>query len=574
MKAESSKSASTSDQLYRSCVSSLQTVRAATQHAQGRYGCETIELHPNLLPHKASDVAKDIEEAFNPAPRASTSTLASFSLASTSIYPPVQERGSKHRIILIPSAQLLRSTHNTLLWSQLLDPPDGYSTILISALPLDRWRTAEGLEDGSGYKPIVRLSHNSTRTGEQSSSNSATEALANSLPSAQDLHARYGVSSSVADSMTTHCRSRFVVWASAALGHELAAWDMEEMLFVATPVWVAACLVVESQAPSNTALTERIQSLRHGPALFAIAGPILRSAMKDIHTRSVGVSSWLKSQKQQGAATTARADGELYSEETRDSTRVLPTLAALLLLSAFLASHLPARADARYFLRDEAVLSGLGARARKRRRRIKGRGLDGASTHDRMDDGDGGDDSNSHPLLLGPKPFPLQRMLYIFQNLCVEFQVDVAAATSAAQRSWQKKRRKQAGWQPTSESDGMASSEADDSGLKDIEAADDFALHNVVLTRVLQELVAARMVVQVSPPSSTILATERVGNATEGDQYLLSHILPTIPVRLEAMNQVTMRCNCLRDEMKTLIVGDASEKGRRAWWTRLEEVGL
>lgn len=535
----------------------LEDVRRLVKQTPNAY---STELHPNLIGMRASDVAREIQAA---APSSSSSPSSAFLSSTTSIYPPRPSASADEtcQIIVVPSAHLLRSSHSPLLWSQLLDPPQGYATILLSGLPLDRWRTADGIEDATPYRPLIRLSAQDDRGGDAAAEAAQRNALLiASLPGAEELQSQWNISPTLASGLDDNrIKSQFLTWTVAALDTDIGGrWDVDEIRYLLAPIWVAMAAQVQRSAfeeaandevesrPEQARLADKIKELKAGTPLFTILTPLIRSAVKQLHTRSMGVQTWIRSHSSSGPASSSQQQ----PIRTPPAHPPLSPLSSLLLLSAFLASHLAPKTDVRFFLRDETILAASANGSKKTRRggRRKAAAVNGTS----------GSATHSNPLLLGPRPFPAQRMLYLFQNLCKEFDVRLSSRSIRAQRELaarQRKRRRRR----LDEEEG----EDNDEDRQDDEA-EEAALHSLAVWRAVQGLVAGKLLVLVSPPApAPIVTTQSAAGTPE------SVCLPAIPMRLEYLNQASLRCNCLREEVRRLVLGQRQAQR----WAKAEDGG-
>lgn len=519
----------------------LDDVREAASAYEG--SLHQVEAHPSLL---SSNVALDLRQLFLEAShvQSSESSPGQLSIASSSIFPANTD-AKRHRLIIVPKAHLLRASHHPLIWSQLMNPPNGYTVALISSLTLDRWRTIEGLEDVCGHRPVVSLYTSSAKPTKQRVSSST---LLAALPSASELVSRWHIIEDVAEGLAAKHRSLYVNWAAAAFDSDLGDWDTAEALFLLVPIWVAACRIVSVQLKAPVDSRKLFSELGHGPALFAILSPLLRSALHDLHTRRRGTKTWIE--RQVAVFESSQIDGPTPGS-TPGSKRVLSPLAALLLLAAFLASHLPSKSDAQFFLRDEAVIPNFSSRKKRRRRHTR----QGAAAN--LQEGDART-ANSNPLVLGPKPFALMRLQAIFQNLALEFGL-FRAATSSCGSEWQ--RRQRHGLAKSLNSSRIKRWHLHTSEERRIEAqaAAEYLSHSLSVHRTLHELIRKKMLVVIMPSSPGIIVPQIAGEARAGDPRdsgSATAVLDSIPSRFEWLNHVSLRCNCLRHELRELILGE------------------
>lgn len=524
----------TSDQL-----NALRQIRLVCKTISSQADPRTIfaELHPNLVGNRVIDVRNDIIQAFQPDLPESSSSTSTSTASTVSIYPD-QDRhhntSAAHRILAIPSAHLLRSTHSPQIWSQLLYPPKAYTIILVSSVPLDRWRTAEGVENLSGHRPIVKMSFACHQ--EQEKTHKIDSVLSNLL-SKEDEQEPFPSASKF--------QSTFITFALAALTAEVSLSDVEEIQYLTLAVWRALCAVVNAPEDSDSAApgTQR---------LLSILRPLLRSALNTLHPRQLNVEEWIQ---QQVVEAEPHGKGNVAHQQQRTRTpHLLAPIPSLLLLAAFLCSHIPSKSDSRLFLRDEATLPNFSLRSNssnKRQRRARKKSANETESHNNHSE------DHSHggaptALLLGPKPFPYQRMMYVFQNLCVEFDVK----QDTLQQEYLRRQRNSA--TPTK---------------ADQEPTPHIDVFTVAIHRELQRLIARDYIFVVSPPFSTL------AHYHDDDEATAPPPPPSIPLRLEHLNQITMRCNLLKEEVKQLVVplshdDNNTTHDRKQWWTRVEECGL
>jgi hypothetical protein len=395
----------------------------------------------------------------------------------------------------------------------------------------------------------------------------------------------------------------FVEYAFSSLSSEVGPQEVEELRFLTGAIWLALYGIIQAETGESQANIEARYKDRH--ALLSMLGPLVRGALRDLLPRRVGLSQWIDTIVERHAVQSVDQNG-LTKGKKRSTTAAtaappLAPLASLLLISAFLASHLPPRTDTRFFLRDSSLLSSLARSSKKvRRSRKKERGGAAAGLDDDWDaaGGGGGSSSNSDPLLLGPKPFGLQRMLYIFENLCTE--LDVALPSFQGEMLVRRKRkRREEDKEDRDEEDEVRGRRLFSQGEQDERAGSKVDITSLSVQHALLSLVQASYLLYVGPPTSGSLAS--AASLPTGSQALLAESesgggrgggggtgLPPVPSRLEAVTQVTMRCNVLKEELRTLVLGagadaqhaedftrqSGGESARKEWWTRLEECGL
>jgi origin recognition complex subunit 5 len=199
------------------------------------------------------------------------------------------------------------------------------------------------------------------------------------------------------------------------------------------------------------------------PALLSRAAPLLRDVLARLLPRLVSANawvasavSWAESMSSEAMATTAAIEAEDALSQKTPSKRSrraplaarlaqgpldsavqqlapsVPLLGAYLLLASFLASFNPARLDARYFLRDEHVLLPAAERVDASARKRKRGGAYRKKPAKRPPKDDGQREDLNRQQLLGPKPFPAERLLAILQALLIEAGGDASALVLGA----------------------------------------------------------------------------------------------------------------------------------------------
>lgn len=134
---------------------------------------------------------------------------------------------------------------------------------------------------------------------------------------------------------------------------------------------------------------------------------------------------WLEHQQQ--VADRQRSTSSLATVSLLPSLALVPTF---VILASFLASYNPSRLDVRYFLRDDSLLSlssGSGKGKKGGRKLGPGRGRKTGPKRGRpsksalrVTNEDGQAENLNRQQLLGPRPFPVDRLLSIFQALITE----------------------------------------------------------------------------------------------------------------------------------------------------------
>ncbi|CAO1626836.1 unnamed protein product [Sympodiomycopsis kandeliae] len=350
----------------------LQVVRDVCSNKQAE--AQVAELHPTLLGGKVNEVRQDIQQAFQHQHQEQHGDVGSSSsiASSISIYPTDRDV-TMQKILIVPSAHLLRSSHPASTWTQFLHPPREYTVIMISSLPLERWKTAEGVEVISGTRPVIFMNFSGHSRAD------IEQVLRTTLEEEEQADSI---------SLSKFKSSTFVAFVAAALTSEVGHGNLRELQFLTLAIWSAF-----------TAITAGRETVNYQESLSTILRPLVRSALSQLHTRRIGVDAWIE-QVQKESISSQSQPSQLSSQST------------LLLLSSFLCSHLPAKYDTRYFLRDEAALPNYNTTGKSKRRKRRQ-----SVTNNQQDD-----TSQSSSILLGPKPFTYQRMMYVYQNLSVEFE--------------------------------------------------------------------------------------------------------------------------------------------------------
>ncbi|KAI8393755.1 origin recognition complex subunit 5 C-terminus-domain-containing protein [Radiomyces spectabilis] len=134
--------------------------------------------------------------------------------------------------------------------------------------------------------------------------------------------------------------------------------------------------------------------------LLNLARPYIAEASEKLYLREISSAEWTKATEQLDTKTTATS----FLQNSRNGNRAdfdLPYYTKFLLLASYLASYNPPKFDVRYF-----------SRTAEERRKKKGGGVR-KGTVDKL----GG---KMRQQLLGPKPFPVERMLAIFYSIIGE----------------------------------------------------------------------------------------------------------------------------------------------------------
>ncbi|XP_050414191.1 origin recognition complex subunit 5 isoform X2 [Patella vulgata] len=139
-----------------------------------------------------------------------------------------------------------------------------------------------------------------------------------------------------------------------------------------------------------------IEPIRNGEAtindsrkLWRNIEPHLRKALQTVYLREVSSAQWERLQKEQSSENTG--DSQTKTVMLSRSHVELPFYSKYLLIAGYLASYNPVKSDARFFKKRSAKMTKRAHLVKKKER---------ASNH-----------------LLGPKPFPLDRLLAIFYSI-------------------------------------------------------------------------------------------------------------------------------------------------------------
>ncbi|TKY84931.1 hypothetical protein EX895_006011 [Sporisorium graminicola] len=245
--------------------------------------------------------------------------------------------------------------------------------------------------------------------------------------------------------------------------------DVEELRTISAAVWHAFVVPVQTKECTTSELQTLLLASSH----------LFKDAIVRLQTREVGPREWTQDSRiksiQASAARLAAAkvpagaesvqpaydDVDMVDEErkfdeeewleretaalarlrsasSQANISLLPSLALIptfLVIASFLASYNPSRLDVRYFLRDDSLLSlssgaSKGKSLKGGRRLGPGRGRKGAASSGRrgrpsksalrVTNQDGQTENLNRQQLLGPKPFPIDRLLSIFQALITE----------------------------------------------------------------------------------------------------------------------------------------------------------
>ncbi|GAC72579.1 hypothetical protein L1887_52840 [Cichorium endivia] len=244
--------------------------------------------------------------------------------------------------------------------------------------------------------------------------------------------------------------------------------DIEELRTMSAAVWHSFVVPIQTRECSTADLQTLLLASSH----------LFRDVIVRLQTREVGPREWTQEARirsikasaarlaaakaPQAASTTEQAEDEdasmvdeerkfdeeewleremaaldrMRSASSHATMSLMPSLALIptfLVIASFLASYNPSRLDVRYFLRDDSLLSlSSGASKGKSlkggrklgpgRGRKAGAGPRGrpAKSALRVTNEDGQTENLNRQQLLGPKPFPIDRLLSIFQALITE----------------------------------------------------------------------------------------------------------------------------------------------------------
>lgn len=136
--------------------------------------------------------------------------------------------------------------------------------------------------------------------------------------------------------------------------------------------------------------------------LLIQAKPYFSEATDKLYLREISSAEWTKETQQLDKEDTENARVGAFLSHTRATGKAdfdLPYYTKFLLIACYLASYNPAKFDLRYF-----------AKGREERKKKKG----GGTKKGKADNNAGG---KMRQQLLGPKAFPMERMLAIFYSI-------------------------------------------------------------------------------------------------------------------------------------------------------------
>lgn len=208
--------------------------------------------------------------------------------------------------------------------------------------------------------------------------------------------------------------------------------DIDEIRLLSACVWHPFIEPVASGAVAASAIQPLVSQSSH----------LFRDALARLFPRIFPPLEWVQKmlRQQQGLA---------IREKSRTSEASLALVPSFIVLASFLASFNPSRLDVRYFLRDEASLlpSAIGPDGEEEKVRKRGGALKRKPTsrkRARIDGAIGADAAAKQDLkrqqLLGPRPFPQERLLAIFQALITEAGPEQTTTSARAQdmtRYWE-----------------------------------------------------------------------------------------------------------------------------------------
>ncbi|PWZ03190.1 hypothetical protein BCV70DRAFT_183924 [Testicularia cyperi] len=231
---------------------------------------------------------------------------------------------------------------------------------------------------------------------------------------------------------------------------ECSTHDLQTLLLAASSLFrdVVVRLQTREVGPREWTLESRAKSIEASKTRLAAAAKLLKngstSTMEASAAESLDIDMVDEEQKldeEEWLERETRALDKLRSASSQASISLTPSLALIptfLVLASFLASYNPSRLDVRYFLRDESLL-GLSSGASKGRslkggRKLgPGRGRKGGAAGKgagrrgrpsksalRVTTEDGQTENLNRQQLLGPRPFPIDRLLSVFQALVTE----------------------------------------------------------------------------------------------------------------------------------------------------------
>lgn len=275
------------------------------------------------------------------------------------------------------------------------------------------------------------------------------------------------------------------------------------------------------------------------PALLSRAAPLLRDALARLLPRLVSARAWVtaalswaenmsrdaiaaaaaleaeeaRSQKNTPVKRSRRAplrpaQAPLDNPAQQQLAPAVPLLGAYVLLASFLASFNPARLDARYFLRDEHVLLPAAERVDASARKRKRGGAYRKKPAKRPPKDDGQREDLNRQQLLGPKPFPAERLLAILQALLIEAEASGDAAARVLGAALAARRRQQNALSQEEETE-MWERKARGAGVMGLVSTNPLVrLHTHAYTRAqirqINQLIAQRQLVRMGPPHALL----------------------------------------------------------------------
>lgn len=223
---------------------------------------------------------------------------------------------------------------------------------------------------------------------------------------------------------------------------ECSAHDLQQLLLASSSLFrdVVVRLQTREIGPREWTQGSRIASVQASKTRLQSKSHITAAADQDIQMDDAEQLTLITADEEQKIDEEEWLEHQLSRLARHKSTSALATVSLLpsltliptfVVLASFMASYNPSRLDVRYFLRDDSLLglsSGSGKGQKGGRKLGPGRGRKGggakrgrpAKSAQRVTNDDGQAENLNRQQLLGPRPFPIHRLLSIFQALITE----------------------------------------------------------------------------------------------------------------------------------------------------------
>ena len=217
---------------------------------------------------------------------------------------------------------------------------------------------------------------------------------------------------------------------------ECTTADLQTLLLASSHLFrdVILRLQTREMGPREWTQEARIKSVQASAARLAAAAKTADVPVVENDDDVDMVDEERKFDEEEWIERETAALARLRSASSQATISLLPSLALIptfLVIASFLASYNPSRLDVRYFLRDDSLLSlssgsSKGKTLKGGRKLGPGRGRKGGArgrpskSSLRVTNEDGQTENLNRQQLLGPKPFPIDRLLSIFQALITE----------------------------------------------------------------------------------------------------------------------------------------------------------